>query len=160
LIANQNALTQVVIPTPDASKLFSEYDLFYDTHYTLPKSLIRFSAQIEESIGVAYNLDEKDDLFLNSIRSSEISINDDEFEKVISAFELTASEKPNNEIPTLTECCAKLESLQSESIFRDSNAMDLIYNHWKTKRFELNSGKPIQPTLKVIFLHFLYILIV
>ncbi|KAJ1548825.1 hypothetical protein HK405_014466, partial [Cladochytrium tenue] len=93
----------VVIPTPDASRLFADYDKYYPANYAQPKSLIKFSAHIEDLVGAPYCLDEADDVFLEAFRkkcashadslSDEDSLNDDMFEMLMSVLERVGGEK-------------------------------------------------------------------
>ncbi|KAI8854031.1 enhancer of polycomb-like-domain-containing protein [Chytridium lagenaria] len=55
----------IVIPTPDASRLFEGSERFYTPNFVLPKSLIKFSAQIEDCISCAYCMDEVDEEWFN-----------------------------------------------------------------------------------------------
>ena len=98
LIASQNhAIETVVIPTPDASKLFADHSLYYTPDYVQPPgpSLIRFSAQIEDCTGPLYNLDDKDEAFLHSLKETpDVSlVSDTEFEELIWELEMLANER-------------------------------------------------------------------
>lgn len=58
----------VYIPTPDASKLWPDAHKFYnDQVFREPESYIKFSATVEDTVGVEFNMDEEDELFLNNV---------------------------------------------------------------------------------------------
>ncbi|KAJ2996704.1 hypothetical protein HDV02_006264 [Globomyces sp. JEL0801] len=90
-------LTNSVIPTPEASNLLlnpQNYDAFYPTNFHLPKSLIKFSSQIEDVMGCLYNLDEKDNAWIESLdeeiksRTTPLAI-----EQTFYAFEQAGNDK-------------------------------------------------------------------
>jgi enhancer of polycomb-like protein len=101
------APTAVVIPTPDASRLFPDHEKYYKPGiFSQPKTLIKFSAPLEECNGVPYCLDEKDDVFLVQYRSKcekgenglseQCFIDDDLFESIMYTFERLGAEKVNH----------------------------------------------------------------
>lgn len=60
--------SSVYIPTPDASKLWKEASKYYnDNTFVEPESYIKFSATVEDTLGVEYNLDEEDEQFFNDV---------------------------------------------------------------------------------------------
>lgn len=62
----------VYIPTPDASKIWKEAERFYrDSHFTEPDTYIKFSATVEDTVGVEYNMDEEDDEFFQNVLTKE-----------------------------------------------------------------------------------------
>lgn len=85
------------IPTPDASKTWEEYDKFYQGKFTEPSSYIQFSAQLEDCCGSLYNMDERDEEFLNklnaSVKNSKSKISEDEFELIMSNLESSIRER-------------------------------------------------------------------
>lgn len=88
----------VVIPTPDASALVDlpNYEKYYSATFNLPKSLIKFSAEVEDVMGCLYNLSEEDRKWLESLdKSKREAIPDLLFEEVIYKFELAGNEKVN-----------------------------------------------------------------
>ena len=89
LIASQNnSFGTVVIPTPDASKLWANYESFYSEDYVLPKSLIRFSAVIEDSRGIPFDLDEEDLEFLEKWQQdADAAVSQDLFEELLWTLE-------------------------------------------------------------------------
>lgn len=57
----------VYIPTPDASRLWKDAHKYYnDTPFKPPESYIKFSATVEDTVGVEYNMDEEDERFFNT----------------------------------------------------------------------------------------------
>ncbi|KAJ3034895.1 Enhancer of polycomb-like protein 1 [Rhizophlyctis rosea] len=103
LIATQSGFTHnpVVIPTPDASKQISNYEHFYTRSFQQPKSLIRFSTQIDDVIGCPYNLDEEDDEFRRLLEErvkkgelvKEVLVGEDQFEEMVWALERAGNDK-------------------------------------------------------------------
>ena len=89
----------VYIPTPDASKLRDDHDKFYNRPFHRPKTLIRFSTQLEDCIGCPYNIDETDDEWLNSYNSSiqmenlESNLSEDAFEILMAVLEKLVGER-------------------------------------------------------------------
>lgn len=58
---------QVYIPTPDASKIWTEAPKFYeDEPFKQPTALIKFGATVESTIGIEYCMDEVDEDFWNN----------------------------------------------------------------------------------------------
>lgn len=59
--------SSVYIPTPDASKLWKDAPKYYsDLKFIEPESYIKFSATVEDTLGVEYNMDEADEEFFNN----------------------------------------------------------------------------------------------
>lgn len=59
--------SSVYIPTPDASKLWKDAPKYYnDPSFIEPESYIKFSATVEDTLGVEYNMDEVDEEFFNN----------------------------------------------------------------------------------------------
>ena len=148
LIASQNnTLGTVVIPTPDASKVWPNYSSFYSGDYSLPKSLIRFSALIEDSRGVPYDLDEKDLEFLGKWQeNADTAISEELFEELLWSLEKLGDERGTEE-PNLQDCCSVLEALDKDSL--NNNVLTQIIQYWKDRRYGTRGGKSIIPKLKV-----------
>lgn len=105
--------SSVYIPTPDASKLWPEaYKYYSDKTFVEPESYIKFSATVEDTLGVEYNMDEVDEKFFNEVLRKSVpdaskkldnkedpnSINNRpctelEFETLCDKFEKTIEEK-------------------------------------------------------------------
>ena len=61
----------VYIPTPDASCLWPEaYKYYNDKSFVEPESHIKFSATVEDTLGIEYNMDEVDEEFFNETLNS------------------------------------------------------------------------------------------
>lgn len=55
----------VYIPTPDALKIWPEASKYYsDQHYVEPETYVKYSATVEDTVGVMYCMDEEDEKFL------------------------------------------------------------------------------------------------
>lgn len=87
----------VYIPTPDASKLWPEASKFYTQRFEQPKTYIKFSATVEDTSGISYNMDEEDDEFLQDFNSKQKSpdskLTEDDFEYLMDKYEKTCNEK-------------------------------------------------------------------
>lgn len=102
----------VYIPTPDASKIWKDASKYYnDTTFVEPESYIKFSATVEDTLGVEYNIDEEDEEFFKNVLVKEYpkpakkndkkkESSDDtapcselEFETILNKFEKTIEEK-------------------------------------------------------------------
>lgn len=88
---------QVYIPTPDASKIWKDASKYYSQKFHSPTSYIKFSATVEDTSGIAYNMDEVDEEFLNDYNSKQknddLKLSDDDFELLMDKFETTINEK-------------------------------------------------------------------
>ena len=86
------------IPTPEATKKFSDYSKFYWPGWVQTESYIRSSATVEDAQGVEYCMDSEDLEFLNKVVNKGISdakarCSEDEFESLCSLIESVISEK-------------------------------------------------------------------
>ncbi|KAJ3040400.1 Enhancer of polycomb-like protein 1 [Rhizophlyctis rosea] len=153
----------VVIPTPDASKLIPDYSTHYPPTFSQPKSLIRFSTQVEDVIGCPYNCDERDDgwrdEFRERVEKGEVKVeeegvrvvgDDDEFERWMWALEKCGDAKVSGDAPTLQECESHIlsDTTNAPSITIPHPALPHIYEHWKQRRYVERGGKGIMPRLK------------
>jgi enhancer of polycomb-like protein len=86
------ANTQVIIPTPDASKVFDDYETLYLPTFHLPHSKIRFSAFIEDEIGCDYNCSDDDLNWIQEQKTDFPDLHPDEFEKLLSLLEVIGDE--------------------------------------------------------------------
>lgn len=88
---------QVYIPTPDASKVWKDASKYYNQKFHSPISYIKFSATVEDTSGIAYNMDEIDEEFLNAYnlkqKNDDLKLSDDDFELLMDKFETTINEK-------------------------------------------------------------------
>ncbi|KND00735.1 uncharacterized protein SPPG_03851 [Spizellomyces punctatus DAOM BR117] len=158
LIANQTGRIheQVIIPTPDASRVISDYSRFYSSTFHQPPSLIRFSTGIEDVIGCPYNLDEVDDTFLSEHRQKiddgelppEAELDEAQFENIMWALELAGDDKVSGEPPTLEEC-QRFISREEPSLMAQTAAISAVYPHWRHRRYVVRGGQAVQPKLKL-----------
>ncbi|KAI8824200.1 enhancer of polycomb-like-domain-containing protein [Fimicolochytrium jonesii] len=147
---------QVIIPTPDASRLIPDYSKYYSSNYEQPSTTIRFSATLENVIGIPYNLDDVDYEFLAEYRSkiesgaisADDAITDEEFELIMYFFELAGDDKVSGEPPSLDECRGFFEGRKFDLLAR-WGAISHIYPHWRRRRYVLRGGTSIQPKLKL-----------
>lgn len=90
---DQNSL---YIPTPDASGIWPEASKYYnDQKFIQPESYIKFSATIEDTVSVEYNMDEQDDQFLISMNKKFLNnpCSEIEFEMIVDKFEKIIEQK-------------------------------------------------------------------
>ncbi|TPX35576.1 hypothetical protein SmJEL517_g02142 [Synchytrium microbalum] len=147
-----NNAAQVYIPVPDASVIRDDAARFYSKIFHRPKTMIRFSTQLEDCIGCPYNLDEVDDEWLNSYNASiqmenlESNLSEDIFEKLMWVLDKLCSDKVIGEPPTLEEFEAATDSeiARTDAI---SKARPLVYEHWK-KRSNERGNRPVNATLR------------
>ncbi|ANB11967.1 Epl1p [Sugiyamaella lignohabitans] len=104
-------VAQVYIPTPDASKKWSEFAKFYKGKFTPPAVYIRTSATVEDTEGCPYSMDEEDDAFLQKMNEEAIA----ESKKASSTGSDSKASSPNICTPDEFEMiCHKFESVVSE----------------------------------------------
>ena len=100
----------VYIPTPDASKIWPDAHKYYaDQIFKEPESYIKFSATVEDTVGVEYNMDEDDDKFY----SEDLVKN---YPKIVPAKKLKNSEENTRKCSELEYeiICDKLEKTIEE----------------------------------------------
>ncbi|KAJ3413108.1 Enhancer of polycomb-like protein 1 [Chytridiales sp. JEL 0842] len=164
LHANQAGVTQtsVVIPTPDASQLFPDHDKYYTPTFSLPKSLIKFSAQIEDCVACPYCMDEVDDEWLTDYRNkctagsdgltADDTLDETLFEILVYGMEQCASERFPVNPPSLENVATYLAD-QIPHIKYPSKCLPSLYEHWKRRRYSLPDGSAlhygIMPALKL-----------
>ncbi|AAS53891.2 AFR520Wp [Eremothecium gossypii ATCC 10895] len=91
---NQLQLQDLYIPTPDASRVWKEFDEMYQGRFTTPASYIQFSVQLEDCCGPAYNMDERDEAYLAELNGGESeALTEDEFELLMTNFESAIRER-------------------------------------------------------------------
>jgi len=145
--------TKAFIPTPDASRIISNYETLYAKNWKQPNSLIRFSATVEESVGCSYCMDDDDENWLSNFcksRRPREGLSGLSFEKVMSNFEDTTNERQ----PYLTtdpSVIAPFEDFESTFEYLSLKALlpyaQPIYQHWRERRLQ-RLGKTIVPGLK------------
>lgn len=97
---NKNVKTEekTYIPTPSTQQNWEEFNSFYHGQFIQPKNYIKFSATVEDCCGTTYNMDEKDEEFLNKFNSEssnddKSALTEDEFELLCAAFEHAIKER-------------------------------------------------------------------
>ncbi|CAH6723444.1 enhancer of polycomb-like protein 1 [[Candida] jaroonii] len=101
LLNSKDDKKDVYIPTPDASRLWSEASKFYYDHdFVEPEAYIKYSAQVEDTVGVEYNIDEVDEEFLTKTlnvkyptKKNEPKCSESEFEIILDRLERIIEEK-------------------------------------------------------------------
>ncbi|KAI9010156.1 enhancer of polycomb-like-domain-containing protein [Hyaloraphidium curvatum] len=175
LATHYGSEAKTFIPVPEADRPFDDYDKFYNKPFVLSKTLIRFSAPIEEWIGCPYNMDGVDDAWLADHNArcdrGEVSkharLTEDQFEELMWGLEKITQEKnwvdpwSNKFSPHLGEM-ATLEDLEtylktssallpsSRQIIKHPNlkaAAAAVFAHWQERRKQ-RDNRPIQPTIK------------
>jgi len=146
-------LKKAFIPTPDASKVISNYEGLYTKKWKQPGSLIRFSATVEESVGCSYSMDDEDEDWLKKFCTSKRPkecLQELEFEKIMSNFEDTTNERQPY-LSTDPSVIAPFEEFESTFEYLSLKALlpyaQQVYAHWRERRFE-RLGKTIVPGLK------------
>ncbi|KIW90358.1 uncharacterized protein Z519_09003 [Cladophialophora bantiana CBS 173.52] len=142
------------IPTPPTIASDVQYDVLYPKGFQQPATYIRSSATVEDCAGVAYCMDEDDELALKLINgklpAGQEPCSEDQFEVVMNFFEETAQAKQpfaavdSPPVLPLEELVEQVDDttppfLRSLSRF--------IYEHWKTRR-TATGNRPLAPRLK------------
>lgn len=147
-------LKDAYIPTPPTIASDVQYDVLYPKGFQQPATYIRSSATVEDCAGVAYCMDEEDELALKLINGKLPAGHDpcaeDQFEQVMNFFEETAQAKQPfaavDSPPVLP-----LEELQEQ--FDDTVPVFVrtfskhVYEHWKTRRDD-TGNRGLAPRLK------------
>ncbi|KAJ9642180.1 Enhancer of polycomb-like protein 1 [Knufia peltigerae] len=142
------------IPTPPTIASDLQYDVLYPKGFQQPATYIRSSATVEDCSGVAYCMDEEDDLALKLINgklpSGHEPCTEDQFEEVMNLFEEAAQTKQPfaavDSPPVLP-----LEELQEQ--FDDATPAYVrtfskyVYEHWRSRREE-KGNRGLEPRLK------------
>ena len=154
------ALKQSFIPTPDAVKAKGvKYDELYPKAFSQPSSYIRFSSTVEDTIGVAYCMNDDDVRTLAQLndgkdvnghpRKDKLSqCSEDTFEEVMNFFEETSARlQPfatvdNAPILSLDEMERSVDdtvSGEAQKWFKH------IYQYWVLRK----GSRPLMPAIKV-----------
>ncbi|KAJ3214544.1 Enhancer of polycomb-like protein 1 [Dinochytrium kinnereticum] len=165
LNASQSGLStsSIVIPTPDASRVFEGSERFYTANFIQPKTLIRFSAQVEDCISCPYCMDEIDEEWLNSYsnqckegnneaRSSPVPcdpLNADAFESIMYTLECLSNDREfiGGEPITLSEATLFIFD-HCPTIKITEACISDIFDHWKKRRYASGQPKPVMPVIK------------
>ncbi|KAL8754794.1 MAG: hypothetical protein Q9199_004094 [Rusavskia elegans] len=134
-------VAQIYIPTPDTIQSSLEYDRLYPLTFPQPATYIRFSSTVEDCCGCPYDMDDDDDLFLNSLNHKDASTqcSEDHFEEVIHFYEETAQAKQPfaavDNSPVLTY--EAVSDAFDESLDAPARSFTKeIYEHWKMRRLK------------------------
>lgn len=138
------------MPPPQESS--TSYEELYSRPYSEPASYVRFSQTVEECIGCMYDMTEEDDAFLkeyNAKRPAGQRLSEDDFERIMEAFEENASHQTpfaavDKTILAYDAMVPELNVLLQPKVMAHSKA---IYEHWKSSREAMGNGM-LQPSLK------------
>ncbi|KAI9353642.1 enhancer of polycomb-like-domain-containing protein [Obelidium mucronatum] len=177
LDANQAGVVKqsVVIPVPDASAKFADYEKYYSPTYVISKNLVKFAAQMDDYVGSSYCLDEVDDEFLNAWKldmekkanstetavvkegeEAEVLLDEDAFEHCMDLLERFGNERLISDLPTMDDAITFF--VQNEpSLSYPPATFERVFNHWIHRRYNtpriqvtnMNPGRPIAPPLRV-----------
>jgi enhancer of polycomb-like protein len=154
------AAKQNYIPTPDAVKAKGvKYDELYPKAFSQPSTYIRFSSTVEDTIGVAYCMNDDDVDVLSKLnegkdvngqpRKDKLSqCSEDTFEEVMNFFEETSSRlQPFANVdnaPFLT--LEEMERSVDDTVSAEAQKwLKHIYQYWVSKK----GNRPIMPAIKV-----------
>lgn len=138
------------MPPPQESS--TAYEQLYSRPYSEPASYVRFSQTVEECIGCNYDMTEEDDAFLkeyNAKRPAAQRLSEDDFEKIMEAFEENASHHTPYAVVDKTildyeSMAPDLNVLLPAKVMTHSKA---VYEHWKTRKEAMGNGS-LLPDLK------------
>ncbi|KAI3400195.1 hypothetical protein diail_4080 [Diaporthe ilicicola] len=148
--AGQKVDNEIPVPPPQESS--TSYEELYSRPYSEPASYVRFSQTVEECIGCCYDMTEEDDVFLkeyNAKRPAAQRLSEDDFEKIMEAFEDGAKHHTPYAVVDKTVLAyeamvPELNVLLQPKVMAQSKA---IYEHWKSRREAMGNGA-LQPDLK------------
>ncbi|OAL22787.1 hypothetical protein AYO22_06695 [Fonsecaea multimorphosa] len=142
------------IPTPPTIASDVQYDVLYPRGFQQPATYIRFSATVEDCAGVAYCMDEDDELALKLINgrlpAGQEPCTEDQFEVVMNFFEETAQAKQpfaavdSPPVLPLEELEEQIDDTIPHFV---RNLSRFIYEHWKSRR-TATGNRPLAPRLK------------
>lgn len=128
------------------------YDELYAFKFQKSSSYIRFSQTVEECTGCQYDMTTDDDVFLkayNQKKPPSAQCSEDDFEKIMEAFETTADRQtPFAAVDNTVAGFEMMEFALKQEVDKKAQAFAKdIYDYWKTRR-QCSSNRPLQPTLK------------
>ncbi|ETI28498.1 hypothetical protein G647_00947 [Cladophialophora carrionii CBS 160.54] len=142
------------IPTPPTIASDVKYDVLYPKGFQQPATYIRSSATVEDCAGVAYCMDEEDELALKLINgklpAGQETCSEDQFEVVMNFFEETAQTKQpfaavdSPPVLPLEELQDQIDDTVPPFV---SNLSRFIYEHWRTRR-TATGNRSLAPRLK------------
>lgn len=143
-----------IVPAPPAEETKDiNYDELYALKFPKTSTYIAFSQTVEECTGCGYDMTTEDDEWLQSYnlkKSPSAQCSEDDFEKIMEAFESTADRQApfaavDNTVVgyDLMEISLKQE-VDSKTV--QAFASD-VYEYWKERR-QSSANRPLQPSLK------------
>ncbi|ORY71264.1 enhancer of polycomb-like-domain-containing protein [Pseudomassariella vexata] len=150
VLKGAGASTDNEIPVPPPQESDVSYDELYSTPYIEPRNYIRFSDTVEETLGSLYDMTTEDEEYLktyNAKRASKLS--DDDFERIMELFEMTASEQtPYAAVDnTIVPYEVMVQHMAHSPVVKLQTHTKQVYEYWKTRRQD-NANKPLHPSLK------------
>lgn len=142
---------EIPVPPPQESEL--SYAELYPLKFEKTSSYIRFSQTVEECIGAQYDMTTEDDEWLteyNQKRSSSSHLSEDDFEKIMEAYEVAALDQtPYGAVDnTILGYDAMVASLQDiDDCQKLTDHFKPVYDHWRSGRQE-NGNRLLHPVLK------------
>ncbi|KAJ3095955.1 Enhancer of polycomb-like protein 1 [Phlyctochytrium planicorne] len=147
--------SSIVIPTPDASRLFEGAERFYTPNFSQPKTLIKFSAQVEDTISCPYCLDEEDEAWLDtftkqadaSIGVEPLSI--DGFESIMYTLECLGNDRDfiGGDPVNLAEAIGFIFD-NCPNIKLPEQMINAVFEHWRSRRYGSGQPRLVMPTLR------------
>ncbi|KAB2576539.1 Enhancer of polycomb-like protein [Lasiodiplodia theobromae] len=146
-------VSQLYIPTPDATVSKLKYDDVYPKRWVQPATYIRFSSTVEDCKGTQYCMTSEDEVALKALNAKKppgMQCTEDWFEEVFDFFERTAQEKQPfaavDNPPALPY--EEFENSFDETISDPAQkfAKD-IYDYWKQQRLK-RGNHSLMPMLK------------
>ncbi|KAG9255263.1 enhancer of polycomb-like-domain-containing protein, partial [Emericellopsis atlantica] len=143
------------IPVPPPQESAINYDDLYPSTFRTPSTYIRFSQTVEECISIHYDMNSEDDAFLRSYNSKPPAagpLSEDDFERIMEAFEDTAAEQTpfaavDNTVASYQVMLPALNQTAADNHPAVLQHAEEVYSHWRQRRKEL-SNRPLRPSLK------------
>jgi len=142
-----------IVPAPPSEETKDiNYDELYAFKFSKSSSYIRFSQTVEECTGCQYDMTTDDDVFLKAYNQKKPptgQCSEDDFEKIMEAFETTADRQtPFAAVDNTVAGFEMMEFALKQEVDKKAQAFAKdIYDYWKTRR-QYSSNRPLQPTLK------------
>ncbi|KFY07008.1 hypothetical protein V492_07518 [Pseudogymnoascus sp. VKM F-4246] len=142
-----------IVPAPPSEETKDiNYDELYAFKFSKSSSYIRFSQTVEECTGCQYDMTTDDDVFLkayNQKKPPSGQCSEDDFEKIMEAFETTADRQtPFAAVDNTVAGFEMMEFALKQEVDKKAQAFAKdIYDYWKTRR-QCSSNRPLQPSLK------------
>ncbi|CAN3360787.1 enhancer of polycomb-like protein 1 [Diutina catenulata] len=173
LLGASDKSESVYIPTPDASKLWPEAAKYYrDQKFHEPDSYVKYSATVEDAVGVMYCMDEEDDAFYQTLATaaatkaagSKRALSELEYETVCDHMERAIEVKqpflsmdPSNLLGYDELKAAIVNEAQAHAPLKDKLAKELKYAPFVTifdKHYdEPKKMEPVRPIAELLKLY-------